>query len=139
MEISDVKRRVVETIERARLQSAARRSRHDTAARQYEVLLEKIAIPIFKQVSNVLRAEGFVFTVFTPGGSVRLMSDRSAEDYIELVLDTSGDDATVTGHTARSRGRRVIESEQPLGAPETLTEAEVLSFLLKALGPLVDR
>jgi hypothetical protein len=139
MEISDIKRRVVETIERARRQSAERRSRHDTAARQYEAFLEQTAIPIFKQVANVLRAEGFLFTVFTPGGSVRLMSDRSTEDYIELVLDTSGDDPTVTGRTARSRGRRVIESEHPIGPPETLTETEVLTFVLNALVPLVDR
>ena len=139
MEISDIKRRVVETIERARRQSAERRTRHDKAAREYEAFLEQIAIPVFKQVSNVLRAEGFLFTVFTPGGSVRLMSDRSTEDYIELVLDTSGDEPVVSGHTGRSRGRRVVESERPIGPPATLTENDVLSFVLKALAPLVER
>ena len=139
MEISDIKRRVVETIERARRQSAERRTRHDEAAREYETFLEQMAIPVFKQVSNVLRAEGFLFTVFTPGGSVRLMSDRSTEDYIELVLDTSGDEPVVSGHTGRSRGRRVVESERPIGPPATLTENDVLSFVLKALAPLVER
>jgi hypothetical protein len=139
MEISDIKRRVVETIERARRQSAERRSRHDEAARQYETFLEQTAVPIFKQVSNVLRVENFLFTVFTPGGSVRLMSDRSTEDYIELVLDTTADEPVVTGHTSRSRGRRVVESEEPIGPPATLTEADVLAFVLKALAPLVDR
>jgi hypothetical protein len=139
MEISDIKRRVIETIERARRQSADRRARHDDAARQYDVFLEQIAVPLFKQVSNVLRAEGFFFTVFTPGGSVRLMSDRSTEDYIELLLDTSADEPVVTGHASRSRGRRVIESEEAIGAPGTLTETDVLSFVLKALAPLVER
>ena len=142
MEISDIKRRVVETIERARRQAAGRRTRNDEAAREYETFLNQTAIPVFKQVSNVLRAEGFAFTVFTPGGSagnVRLMSDRSAEDYIELSLDTSGEEPVVSGHTGRSRGRRVVESEHAIGPPGMLTENDVLSFILKALEPLVER
>jgi hypothetical protein len=142
MEISDIKRRVVETIERARRQAAGRRTRNDEVAREYETFLNQTAIPVFKQVSNVLRAEGFTFTVFTPGGtagSVRLMSDRSAEDYIELSLDTSGEEPMVSGRTGRSRGRRVIESEDAIGPPATLTENDVLSFVLKALEPLVER
>ena len=142
MEISDIKRRVVETIERARHQAAGRRTRNDQAAREYETFLSQTAIPVFKQVSNVLRAEGFAFTVFTPGGSganVRLMSDRSPEDYIELVLDTSGENPVVSGHTGRSRGRHVVESEHGIGPPGTLTENDVLSFVLKALEPLVER
>ena len=139
MEISDIKRRVVETIERARRRAAERRTRHDEAAREYERFLDQTAVPVFKQVSNVLRAEGFVFTVFTPGGSVRLMSDRSNEDYIELALDTSGDEPLVSGRAGRSRGRRVIESEDAIGPPAALTENDVLTFILKALEPLVER
>jgi hypothetical protein len=139
MEISDIKRRVVETIDRARRRAAERRTRHDEAAREYETFLDRTAVPVFKQVSNVLRAEGFAFTVFTPGGSVRLMSDRSTEDYIELGLDTSGDEPVVSGHTGRSRGRRVVESEQSIGPPAALSENDVLSFVLKALEPLVER
>jgi hypothetical protein len=139
LEISDVKRRVVETIERARRRAAERRTRHDLAAREYDTFLDQTAIPVFKQVSNVLRAEGFAFTVFTPGGSVRLMSDRSTEDYIELTLDASGDEPLVTGRTGRSRGRRVVESEESIGSPGALTENDVLSFVLKALEPLVER
>jgi hypothetical protein len=139
MEISDIKRRVVETIDRARRRAAERRTRHDEAAREYEAFLDQTAVPVFKQVSNVLRAEGFAFTVFTPGGSVRLMSDRSTEDYIELGLDSSGDEPVVSGHTGRSRGRRVVESEQPIGPPAALSENDVLSFVLKALEPLVER
>jgi hypothetical protein len=139
MEISDVRRRVVETIERARRRAAERRTRHDETARRYEEFLERVAVPVFKQVSNVLRSEGFMFTVFTPGGSVRLMSDRSSEDYVELSLDSSGDVPVVSGHTSRSRGRRVIESEKPIGSPEALTEADVLAYVLEGLEPLVDR
>lgn len=139
MEISDIKRQVVETIERAKRQAAERRTRTDEAARAYDVFLEQTAIPIFKQVSNVLRAEGFTFTVFTPGGSVRLMSDRATEDYIELAFDATGDEPVVTGHSSRSRGRRVVQSERPIGSPAAVTEENVLTFVLKELQPLVER
>jgi hypothetical protein len=139
MEISDIKRRVVDTIERARRRAGERRARLDEATREYERFLEQTAIPVFKQVSNVLRAEGFAFTVFTPGGSVRLMSDRAAEDYVELTFDGSGDEPRVMGHASRARGRRILESEQLLGAPAALTESDVLAFVLTALEPLVER
>jgi hypothetical protein len=139
MEISDIKRRVVETIERARRLAAQRRTRIDEAAREYETFLVRIAVPVFKQVANVLRVEGYMFTVFTPGGSVRLMSDRASEDFVELELDTSGDEPVVNGHASRSRGRRIVESEAPLGPPRSLTEDDVLSFVLTSLEPLVER
>jgi len=139
MEISDIKRRVVETIEQARHQAAERRARTDEATREYAVFLDQIAIPVFRQVANVLRSEGYPFTVFTPGGSVRLMSDRTAEDYIELALETGGSAPVVAGHTSRSRGRRIVESELEIGPPSALGEDDVLSFVLKALTPLVER
>jgi hypothetical protein len=139
MEISDVKRRVVETIEGAKREAAERRGRIDEATRTYGEFLDRIAVPVFKQVSNVLRSEGITFTVFTPSGSVRLMSDRGNEDYIELTLDTTGDTPVVSGHSSRGRGRRILESERPVGPPATLTEDDVLTFLLKELAPLVER
>jgi len=139
MEISDVKRRVVETIDRARRQAAERRGHVDQATRDYAAFLDRTAIPIFRQIANVLRSEGFPFTVFTPGGSVRLMSDRAAEDYVELVLDADGGEPVVTGHASRSWGRRVVSSEHAMGPPSALTEDDVLVFVLKAVEPLVGR
>jgi len=141
MEISDVRRRVQETIDRAKRAAMERRARGDEIARDYQLFLERVAIPVFRQVANVLRATGYPFTVFTPSGSVRLMSDRSAEEFIEVVLDTDGD-PTVIGHASRSRGRRVVESERPIragAAVRDLTEDDVLGFVLKELEPLVER
>lgn len=141
MEISDIRKRVLQTIDYAKKTAGNRRTRADQAGREYDVFLERIGIPLFRQVANVLRAEGYPFNVFTPGGSVRLMSDRTAEDYIELTLDTGGDEPRVLGHTSRSRGRRVIESERPVAArtPGELTEDDVIAFLLRELEPFVDR
>jgi hypothetical protein len=139
MEISDIKRRVVDTIDRAKRQAAERRVRTDEVTREYEVFLDRIAVPVFKQVANVLRSQGYLFSVFTPGGSVRLMSDRTTEDFIEILLDAGDDASVVSGHISRSRGRRIVESEQPIGPPASLTEDDVLAFLLKAIEPLVER
>jgi hypothetical protein len=141
MEISHIKRQVLETIGSARKSAADRRARSDQAAREYEVFLEHVAIPLLRQVANVLRTEGYPFTVFTPGGSVRLMSDRAAQDYLELTLDTAGDRPRVMGHVSRARGRRVLESERPVAerTPAELTEEDVMTFVLKELEPFVER
>jgi hypothetical protein len=141
MEISQIRKRVMETIDRARKSAAERRTRTDQAARDYDVFLERVAVPVFRQFANVLRAESYPFTVFTPGGSVRLMSDRAAEDYLELTLDTAGGEPRVVGHTSRARGRRVMESERPIAerAPADLTEEDVVVFVLKELEPFVER
>jgi hypothetical protein len=139
METSDIRKRVNQTIERAKRQAAERRTRGDDAARAFETFLSTIAVPLFRQVANILRSDGYLFNVFTPSGSVRLMSDRAAEDFIELSLDTSGDRPQVLGHASRSRGRRVLESERAIGAPGELTEEAVLEYLLKELEAFVER
>lgn len=139
MEISVVRKRLNETIERAKRQAAERHSRSDQASRDFELFLQKIAVPLFRQVANALKAEGYAFTVFTPSGSVRLMSDRSASDYVELTLDTSANPPQVVGQVMRERGRRVLDSERTIGAPETLTEDQLLDFLLKELEAFVGR
>jgi len=133
MEISDVRKRILGTIERARQRAAERRARADEAARAYSTFLDGVAVPIFKQVANVLRAEGYPFSVSTPSGSVRLMSDRTAVDFVEIALDTTGDMPSVMGHASRARGRRVIESERAVGDPAHLDENDVLEFLTKVL------
>ena len=139
METSELRKRVNQTVERARRQAAERRAQSDEAGRAFETFLSATAVPLFRQIANVLRSDGYQFSVFTPSGSVRLMSDRTAEDFVELTLDTTGDTPQVVGHTSRSRGRRVTESERPIGSPGALTEESVLEFLAKELEPFVDR
>jgi hypothetical protein len=139
METSAVKKRLTQTIEHAKKAVADRRARSDEAGKAFATLLSTTAIPLFRQVGNILKAEGYAFSLFTPSGSVRLMSDRSAEDFIELSLDSSGETPQVIGHVSRMRGRRVVESERAIGAPETLTEDELLDFLAKELEAFVER
>jgi len=137
MEIADVRKRILATIERAKQRAADRRARTDEAARAYSTFLESTAVPLFRQAANVLRAEGYQFSASTPSGSVRLMSDRTVEDFIEIVLDTNGETPQVVGHTSRARGRRVVENERTIGDPARLDENDVLEFLTKELEPLL--
>jgi len=139
MEISVIRKRLTETIDRAKKQAAERRGRSDQASRDFEVFLQKIGVPLFRQIANALKADGYAFTVFTPSGSVRMMSDRSSDDFIELSLDAAEDPPQVMAHVSRTRGRRVIDAERPVGAPGTLTEEELLTFLLKELEAFVER
>ena len=141
MEISEVKRHLSETIERAKRAAADRRTQVDEASREFVVFLEQVAIPLFRQVANVLKVLGYSFDVFTPGGSVRPMSETNADDFIEITLDTTGEDPIVMGRSRRGRGRRVLESERPVaeGLVRNLTEQQVLGFLLKELEPFVEK
>jgi hypothetical protein len=141
MEISQVKQRLIETIERAKRAAAERRARNDEASRAYQPFLDQVAIPLFRQIASVLKASGYAFGVFTPGGSVRLMSERTSEDYIELALDTTGDRPEVIAHVSRTRGRRVIESEKPVSDQpiDAITAEALLAFLLREIEPFVER
>jgi hypothetical protein len=139
MEISEVRQRLLQTIDRAKRQAAERLVRSDEAARRFDTFLSNVAVPLFRQAANILRVEGYLFNLFTPSGSVRLMSDRTAEDFIEVSLDASVDPPQVMGHSSRSRGRRVIESERALGDPEAVTEDDLLDYLSKELEAFVER
>ena len=141
METSEVRRQVTQTIERARSAAAKRRARADEARRDFAVFLERIAVPIMRQVAGALKAQSYSFTVFTPSDGVRLMSDRAQQDFIELSLDTSGDEPRVLGRVSRERGRRLIETECPVAAVPVadLTDEDVLQFLVKELEPFVER
>jgi hypothetical protein len=142
MDISEVRKRVRATIDRAQRAAAERRESRDRASRAFESFLETTAIPLFRQVANALRADSYLFSVFTPVGSVRLMSDRNSQDYIEIVLDAdAAEGPRVVGHTSWSRGRRVRESEHVIGSgePEAIHEDELLAFVMKELEPFVER
>lgn len=142
MEISHVRKQLRHAIERARDRTQQRRQRTAEAERAYDVFLQDIATPVTRQVANALKAEGYAFTVFTPGGGLRLASDRGRDDYVELALDTSGDRPQVVARISQTRGSRTLEEERPIrqnASPEQLTEADVLEFWLDVLEPWLER
>ena len=141
MEIADVRKGVHEAMNRARREAAERRASAERASRAFDTLLDRVAIPLVRQIANVLRADGYLFSVFTPSGSVRLTSDRTTEDFVEIFLDATGAVPRVIGRSRWSRGRRVVEAEQVVasGDPQTISEEELFAFLLRAIEPFVER
>lgn len=141
METSDVRRRVTDTVETARRQAAERRLRREAAAREYDDLLGHRAIPLFRQVASVLKILGHSFTVATPAGGVRLASDSNPNEYVEILLDSTGMEPVAMGRTSRTRGRNIVETEKPVaqGAIRDISEEQILEFLLESLKPFVER
>lgn len=141
MEISDVRRRVHDTIARAKRHGAERRARAEAASRAFDAFLAGVAVPLMRQIVNVLRADGYLYSVSTPAGAVRLLSDRDAGDFIELSLDATADTPRVMARISHSRGRRVLDVERVVasGDPDAISEEELFAFLLKELEPLVER
>jgi hypothetical protein len=141
VEVSLIRNRLRIAMEQARDRSNQRRARTAEAERTYAAFLESTAIPVARMLQNALKAEGHAFTVFTPGGGLRLASDRGRDDYIELTLDSSGPQPHVLGRIVRTRGSRTLEEERPIGrggALGELSEEDVLSFFLEALGPWLE-
>ena len=139
MEVSVVRRRLTETIERAKKRAAERRARSDEAGTAYSRFLEFTAVPLFRQIANVLRADGYLFNLFTPPGGVGVMSDRRPEDRIELRLETSGDEPHLVLHSSRTWGGGVIDSEKAIGDPAKVTEDELFDAVMTELEPFVER
>lgn len=142
MEVSQVRRRVQAALAAARERAQRRRQSVADAERAYDGFLADIAVPIAKQVANVLKVEGYPFTVSTPGRGVRLASDRGRDDFIDISLNAEADPPAVVGHIRQTRGSRTIDEQQPVKAganPEQITEDDLLEFLMRAIEPWIER
>ena len=122
---------------------AKRRREHAASAETaFDAFLAHIAAPLARQIAGALKAEGYAFTVSTPGRGVRLALDRGQDDFVELTLDGEAEPPTVVGRIRRTRGSRTLEEERPIKAgasPDRLTEDDVLEFLVTALEPWLER
>jgi hypothetical protein len=142
LEISQVRRRVQAAIAASRERAQRRRQRAADAESAYDHFLTQVATPLARQVATVLNAEGYAFTVSTPGRGLRLALDRGRDDFIELALETSADEPVVVGRTRRTRGSRTIEEERPIkpgASPAQVNEQDLLEFFVGALEPWLER
>lgn len=142
MEISQVRKQLKTTIDAARERAQRRRQHVSEAERSFATWLDGVAVPLARQLANALKVEGHAFTVFTPGGSLRLAAERGRDDYIELTLDTSGPAPEVVAHISTSRGSRVLAEERlvkPGASPDAIGEDDLLQFLLQGLIPWIER
>jgi hypothetical protein len=142
MEVSQVRRRVQAALAAARERTQHRRESVAEAERGYERFLTDVAVPIGRQVANVLKAEGRSFTVSTPAGAMRLAPDRGRDEFVEITLNAEADPPAVVGRIRYTRGSRTIDEERPVkpGAmPDQISEEELLEFLIRALEPWFER
>jgi hypothetical protein len=133
-----LRKRLKSAIEAARRASTTRRERATAATRDYEEFLEQRAVPAFRAMANVLRAEGIPFEMMTPSGGVRLVADKNRDDVIELELDSSLDPPQPLLITVQSRGSRVLRTERLVkeGSPiSQISEDEVIELLMEQVKP----
>lgn len=142
MEVSLVRKRLLAAVERARRAAQERRERSAEVQRAYDVFLTDVAVPVARMLANALKAEGRPFTVATPGGGLRLVSEKGRDDYIEIALDTGADPPEVIGRVSHTRGSRTLAEERAIKAgasPQAITEDDVLDFLLAGMEPWLER
>ncbi len=133
-----LRKRLRSAIDAARRASITRRERATAATREYEEFLDTRAVPAFRAMANVLRAEGIPFEVTTPSGGVRLVADKSRDDLIELELDSSLDPPQPLLITVQSRGSRVLRTERLVkeGSPiSQISEDDVIELLMDQVKP----
>jgi hypothetical protein len=133
-----LRKRLRSAIDSARRASVARRERAAAATREYEEFLDTRAVPAFRAMANVLRAEGIPFEVMTPSGGVRLVADKNRDNLIELELDSTLDPPQPLLITVQSRGSRVLRTERLVkeGSPiSQISEDDVIELLMEQVKP----
>lgn len=142
MEAGELRRRLTAAIDKAKRTAQERRARVLEAEKAYGTFLQDVAIPIVRTLGAALKAEGLLFSVSTPGGAVRLQSDKTRDDFVEIGFDGAADPPEVTARVSRARGSRVLTDERPINAgasPGDITEDDLVGFLLEAIGPWLQR
>jgi hypothetical protein len=142
LEISQVRKRIQAAMTTARDRAKLRRQKADEAEQAYQKFLDQLAAPLARQVVNALRAEGYSFTVSTPSRGLRVALDAGRDDYIDFALNAETDEPHVVGRIRRTRGSRTIDEERPVkpgAGPDSVTEDDLLEFLVRALEPWLER
>jgi len=137
-DIGVLRKRVRFAIDQARRDQAERRQRAADTAARYTAFLESAAVPAFRAVATVLKAEGVPCEVMTPSGAVRLVSERHREDAVSIELDTTLDPPEPIVTVTHTRGSRNLQSERPVKAGtaiDQLAEEDVVEMLLDVLRP----
>jgi len=142
MEVVQIRRRVQTTLADIKRAAGERREKVAAAERAFGTFLADVATPTVTAVAQSLSAEGHAYRVTTPGGAVRMASDRSNRTYLEIRLDTAGREPQLVAQIGRERGSRVLEDERPICeglAIGAVTDEHLLAALLDLLPELIER
>lgn len=142
LETAEVRRQLTHRLAELRKAQAQRRSTSDAARAAFDAVLEREIAPTLRQFAQALKAEGFAFSVQTPASTARLVSDRSSDNVIDIVLELGGAQPVVMVRSAFTRGRRQLEDERILAQGDAIASLEgerVLAVLLDVIEPFVER
>lgn len=142
LETAEVRRQLTHRLAELKKAQAQRRSATDAARAAFDSVLEREIAPTLRQFAQALKAEGFPFSVQTPAGTARLVSDRSSDNVVDIGLELGGRQPAVVVRTAFTRGRRQIEDERTLAEGEAIGALDgerVLAVLLDVIEPFVER
>ena len=134
LDLADVRRQLRLAIDAAKRAAVAHRQESDEAARAFEFMLEHVAAPLFRQFTSALRAEGMLFRVVTPSGSVRIEAERSADNYLELALDVARRPVAVVLRRAYTRGHHIYSDDRVLAEGADLSTVTPAAVALGADG-----
>ena len=140
-ETAKIRQRVRRLIDQAKRTAEVRRARVAAESRDGERALRQVAAPMFKTVAAALKAEGHSFRISTPADAVRMSTEASGENFIELVFDTTGEQSELRGRVSRIRGHRLLVEEKVVSqgpAIGSFTDEDVLEFLIGELAPFVE-
>ena len=142
LEIGEVRRQLRLAIEEARRAAAAHRQEADEAARSFESLLEHVAVPLFRQFTTALRGERMLFRVVTPAASVRIEAERSADNFLELALDTERRPVALVLRRGHTRGHHIYNDDRVVAEGADLSAVSpsvLLASLMDAVAPFIER
>ena len=142
IDLGEVRRQLRLAIEAAKRDAAAHRRDADEAAASFAFLLEHVAVPLFRQFTSALRAEGLLFRVVTPAGAVRIEAERSADNFLELSLAAAQRPIALLLRRGYTRGHHVYTDDRVMaeGADFSgVTPANLLAALLDAATPFIER
>jgi hypothetical protein len=141
MDVSDLRQRILRALEASRIDPGSRRAEIDAAQTAYETYLRDVAVPLLRQAQSILRAEGHLYSVHTPAGSAKLVSDAHPDVYLELGLDTAGIRPQLVSRVSVVRGRkgvlveeRAIASGKPI---QDLRDEDLAAFLVAVIPKIV--
>ena len=141
MDTSELRKRILHALDAARKDAVARRSAVDEASRAFESFLAATVVPLLRQAQDVLKAESQIFRVESPAGSARIVSEKSSDTFIEVVLDIKPAQPQVLGRVSLTRGRQgVIVEERPIAAGKAVTDLgddDVAKFLVTEIPKLI--
>lgn len=142
LETAEVRRQLTHRLAELKKAHAQRRTAVDAARAAYDTVLEREIAPTLRQFAQALKAEGFAFSVQTPAGTARLVSDRSSDNAIDIALELGGAQPAVVVRSAFIRGRRQLEDERTLAQGDAIAALDgerVLAVLLDVIEPFVER